>query len=117
MHRRQWCPGDSVSLEENGVEKSLVFHEMVVLQETMNTKDGGVQDTVVLCKHGSQETVVLQEMVGFRRLILQERIVSWRQWCPGDMVSRKQWCPGDSGDQETMGSGRPCCSGDGGLNR
>lgn len=38
---------------------------MVVLQETMDSKDGGVQDTMVLYKHGFQETVVLREMVGF----------------------------------------------------
>ena len=115
MHWRQWCPGDSGSLEENGVEKSLVFHEMVVLQETMDLKDGGVQDTVVLCKHSSQETVVLQEMVGFRRLILQERIVSWRQWCPGDMVSRKQWCLGDRVVMEMVVSTDGGAPGDGSV--
>ena len=61
-HRRQWCPGDGAPLEENGVEKSLVLHEMVVLQETVDSGDGGAQDTTVLCAHGSQGTLVLQNV-------------------------------------------------------
>ena len=78
-HRRQWCPGDGAPLEENGVEKSLVLHEMVVLQETVDSGDGGAQDTTVLCAHGSQGTLVLQ----------------------------KQWCPADSGAPGDGGVSRP----------